>query len=365
MLQWHELNKEINLNGRWVTLKHIEPILKKLEKPVSYEKLGESTLGKGIYKVTAGSGSTKVLIWSQMHGNESTGTKAVFDLLKFMQQPGVFQELRDHILMNCTIIIVPILNPDGAEVYTRENAPKIDLNRDIIAQKAQETLLLLRLLKEFKPEYCFNLHDQRTIFTVGNTIESATLSFLAPSEDKERTITDGRKETMKVIVAINEIMQKIIPNQIGRYTDEFYPTATGDNFQKMGHNTILIEAGHYKDDYEREKVRAFNFIALLQGLNYVSSNENYFGHQAYFDIPNNTENHFDIIYKNVYLESEKKKIDVGILFKELLKNGKVIFEPEIKQVGDLKNYAANSIISEKELIFADEEELQRFLKKRS
>ena len=364
ILQWHELNKETSLYGRWVTLEHIQPILKKLQAPVSCEELGLSVLNRTIYKVSVGSGNIKVLIWSQMHGNESTGTKAVIDLLEFIKKPKEFQELRDQILNKCTLTIIPILNPDGAEAYTRENASKIDLNRDIIARKAPETKLLLRLLEKINPEYCFNLHDQRTIFTVGNTKESATLSFLAPSEDEKRTVSPGRKATMKVIVAMNELMQRIIPNQIGRYTDEFYPTATGDNFQKMGHNTVLVEAGHYKDDYEREKVRTFNFIALMQGLNYISSSEQDLGYEAYFDIPNNSENHLDIIYKNVYLKSENKKIDAGILFKESLKNGEVIFEPEIKRVGDLKNYTANSIIEEKGLIFTNKDELQRFLKKR-
>ena len=65
---------------------------------------------------------------------------------------------------------------------------------------------------------------------------------------------------------MNALLEKIIPGHIGRYTDEFYPTATGDNFQKLGHNTILIEAGHYYNDYERDVVRKFNFYALLQGV---------------------------------------------------------------------------------------------------
>ena len=56
---------------------------------------------------------------------------------------------------------------------------------------------------------------------------------------------------MTVIAAMNDLLQQFIPGQIGRYTDEFYPTATGDNFQKMGHNTILIESGHAKGDYKR------------------------------------------------------------------------------------------------------------------
>ena len=39
---------------------------------------------------------------------------------------------------------------------------------------------------------------------------------------------------MDVIVAMNDLLQQMIPNHVGLYTDEFYPTATGDNFQKLG-----------------------------------------------------------------------------------------------------------------------------------
>ena len=59
-----------------------------------------------------------------------------------------------------------MLNPDGAEAYTRVNAQGIDLNRDVIDVKALESQVLQQVLKKVNPQYCFNLHDQRTIFSV-------------------------------------------------------------------------------------------------------------------------------------------------------------------------------------------------------
>ena len=126
-----------------------------------------------------------------------------------------------------------MLNPDGAEYYTRVNAHAIDLNRDAVDIKAKESRLLRTVLEEFSPDFCFNLHDQRTIFGVEGTKNPATISFLAPSEEETRKLTLGRKETMNVIVAMNSLLQAIIPNQYRRYTDDFYPTATGDNFQNL------------------------------------------------------------------------------------------------------------------------------------
>ena len=66
-----------------------------------------------------------------MHGNESTGTKAVFDLLNYLQSNDLFAQM---ITKEITLKIIPILNPDGAQQYTRKNANEIDLNRDAVEE---------------------------------------------------------------------------------------------------------------------------------------------------------------------------------------------------------------------------------------
>lgn len=357
--QWHVQNFARTIQGRYITLDDIEPLLKRLKTI----EIGKSVLGKPIYKYTTGTGKVKVLIWSQMHGNESTGTKALFDMFNFFDNPKEFDDLTRQILERCQITFIPMLNPDGAEVYTRVNANEVDLNRDAVDLSQLESKLLRSVLDELQPEYCFNLHDQRTIFTVGDTKQTATLSFLAPSVNESREITESRKETMCVIVAMNRLLQQIIPGKIGRYTDEFYPTATGDNFQKLGHNTILIEAGHFKGDYEREEVRKFNFLALLQGLNYISSSIKKTNYNDYFDIPNNTEFYLDKIYTNILLEEEDRRVAIGIHFKEVLELNTVIFHDQPKYLDDISLYNADKIIDKSDVSYQNLTQLQRFLKK--
>jgi len=265
--QWYLLNFEKKLKGRYILLDSILPLIRNLSIKFKKEITGYSENKIPIYKITIGTGAIKILIWTQMHGNESTGTKVLFDLFKFFDTNSSYPNtITKQILAKCTIEFIPLLNPDGSIHFTRENANNIDLNRDAVARKAVESRILHTTVTNFKPKFCFNLHDQRSIFSVKGTNNLATLSFLAPSEDLEKTLTTGRKETMSVIVAMNKLLQQIIPNQIGRYTDNFYPTATGDNFQKSDYNTILIEAGHFKEDYNREITRKFNFYALLQGF---------------------------------------------------------------------------------------------------
>ena len=356
---WHESHADKKLDVRYFNLKSLLPYLKQFENSFLTHKIGESFESRDIYKVTVGHGDIPVLLWTQMHGNESTGTRAFLDLLLFFKNPGSMQWLADHILKSCTVHCIPMLNPDGAEAYTRVNAQDIDLNRDVLDMRARESRILQEVLRDVDPRYCFNLHDQRTIFSVSPGNETATISFLAPSVDAERTITEGRKETMRVISAMNSFLQRFIPGRIGRYTDEFYPTATGDNFQKMGHNTILIESGHSPGDYQRREARRATFLALLEGLRYIASDDESHFHEAYFDIPNNEKNYLDVIVRNVKVS--EARMDIGVLFIENLSNGSVKFTPSIDKTGDLSAINADVIINGSDLEFSEESDVNLWL----
>ena len=309
--------KETTLSGKWIRFKDLKDLFKKHEDAFQVATFGTSEKGIPIYRLKIGTGEKKILLWSQMHGNESTGTKALFDLFNCFLYSNE-NEIK-IILETCTLVFVPMLNPDGAEVYTRVNGNNIDLNRDAVDRKAKESKLLRNFLEEFKPQFCFNLHDQRTIFNVENTKNPATISFLAPSEEETRGLTKGRQETMSVIVAMNTMLQEAIPNHVGRYTDEFYPTATGDNFQKLGFNTILIESGHYPKDYIREVSRKYTFFAILQGLFYIAKTTDFTTYKPYFTIPNNAKAFCDVIHRY-----PNPKNDVGYQFKDEIINDKLI-----------------------------------------
>jgi len=357
--KWYAANYEKSLKSRRLTLDQIKPYLAGLDDPFDVIKIGMSFQNRDIYKLSLGTGSKKILLWTQMHGNESTGTKAFFDMIQLFMHPGSLKWLTDLILKECTIHCIPMLNPDGAHKYTRVNAQDIDLNRDVIDMKGPESIVLQNMLKQIDPKFCFNLHDQRTIFSVGPDNEPATISFLAPSVDEERALTEGRKETMEVIAAMNGVLQLLIPGRIGRYTDEFYPTATGDNFQKMGHNTILIESGHSKGDYQRKESRKATFIAIMEGLRYISMVDHKIDFNSYFEIPNNEKKYLDIIVKNIKLGNEKT--DIGILFIEELKDDKVIFVPNIDKLENLQAYNADIFQDGSDLIFENKKEVAQWV----
>ncbi|WP_312324252.1 M14 family zinc carboxypeptidase [Soonwooa sp.] len=298
-------------------------------------EIGKSSLGKPIYKLSLGNGPVKVAAWSQMHGNESTATLAMLDLLEFFKEN---DQVKQKLFSALTLDFIFMLNPDGSEIWTRRNAFDIDINRDFLKESSIELRLLKDFIKAKKYDYALNLHDQRTIFSASDDMP-ATLSFLAPSEDIDRSLTENRKKSMAIIAGIFIQMQNFLPKQIARYNDEFYPTSAGDNLMKSGIPTILFEGGFYPDDYGREKTRKFYTYALFYALKAMAVlRGDSIGYETYFSIPENKESHFDIIYRNVKLNTNFDCVlDVAVQYKEIfdeeIKNIKLV--PYVVEIGDL------------------------------
>jgi len=357
MKEIYTANKESKLEGKWIHFSHISPLLKLYSTVFDVKKIGHSFLEKPIYSITLGTGSIKIFMWTQMHGNEATATKVVFDLLGLFDNHDSPNSLKG-ILEKCTLKIIPILNPDGAEAYTRVNAQQIDLNRDAVNLQAIESNVLRNELEKFQPDFCFNLHDQRNIYSVGLTKEPSSIAFLAPATEKTRKLTPERIKAMGIIVKMYTALKQDIPKNLACYNDEFYPNATGDNFQKEGFTTILIEAGHFKDDYNREKVRYFYFKALLTGLLSIT-NDDYGTVKEYEKIPQNNTNYLDCIYHNVNLRQEGvyKNVSVGVVFIETVEDNKLKKEIKIEKIGDLSAFGANNIYDLKGLKVSSVNEL--------
>lgn len=330
-----EAFKEQSLSGRYITLDHIAPLLKRRQQSVKI--IGQSVNHKPLLAYFAGFGKTRVLLWSQMHGNESTATKALFDVFNLLDADSEFPK---KLLSEFTFCFVPMLNPDGALAYTRENASGIDLNRDFHNLSQPESRALAELFESFEPDYCYNLHDQRTIFGAGDNGLPATISFLAPAYNHAREVNATRKTAIDVIIAMNKVLQELIPGQVGRFDDTFNINCAGDNFQFRGAPTILIEAGHHQGDYQREQTRFYFFAALLAGFQRIYENDIvHTDIDDYLNIPQNKTVFFDFVYKNVKINYDgiEKIANFAAQYKEELEGNSIVFNAYIEKVGDLEN----------------------------
>lgn len=334
--------KEESIKGRYVHMDSINSCFAKLSVPISC--IGKSVENVDINAFELGHGNKKVLMWSQMHGNESTTTKAVWDLVNFLQSE---DELAKTILKECKLTIVPILNPDGAKAYTRVNSNEVDLNRDAKNLSQPESIAFRKLFEAFRPDFCFNLHDQRTLFSAGKTNKPATVSFLSPSSNKERHITPTREIAMKLIVAMNQMLQERIPGQVGRYDDGFNDNCIGDTLQMLGVPTILFESGHYPNDYQRERTREFIFFSMVEALKTIATDSiDTYKTGDYFSIPGNDKLFFDILVKHPEVVNKvfEPGHSVGIRYKEVLIDKKISFIPEVAEIGPLEGFYGHQTI---------------------
>ena len=340
-MELDKLYKQFSINelfGRYITLSMIEPILKKILNESELQVVGKSVLGTPIYRFNLGTGKNKILLWSQMHGNESTTTKALIDFLYFLKSN---TPEANEILTQFTFFGFPMLNPDGALLYTRENANKIDLNRDFKDLSQPESSLLQAAFIEIQPHFCFNLHDQRTIFGLAETGLPATVSFLAPSYNIQKEYNEVRLKAVSLIIKMNNELQKHIPNQIGRFDDSFNINCVGDSFQNQGVPTILIEAGHFPNDYEREETRKMIFISLFSV--FTNLNEiDLVGDELddYLNIPQNKVIFYDFVCKNIKIsyDNNKKIINFAAQFREELIDNQVCFNSYIVKIDDIDDF---------------------------
>ena len=324
--------KNVNFPNRYISPEKLFSYLEE-NYDAEIQEIGKSTLGKPIYLFSKGTGKTSVLAWSQMHGNESNATLAMLDLLTSLEKNPV-ADFWDKIRLD----FIFMLNPDGSEIWTRRNILEIDINRDFLKESSIEMKILKKQAFSKKYDYALNLHEQRTIFST-DFENPATLSFLSPSEDVERNLTKNRKKSMAVIAEIYQQLKPEIPNNIGRYTDTFYPTSSGDNFMKAGIPVVLFEGGHFIDDYKREKTREFYTKALFYALQAIGNLKGEVsGYEKYFEIPENKESHYDIIYRNVRLNTDFECVlDIAVQYKEIKTKAseEIEFIPYVAEVGDV------------------------------
>jgi hypothetical protein len=336
------------LKNRLFTWVDIDTLIQKIG-ITQWQQLGTSYLGKPIRMLTLGTGPVKIMVWSQMHGDEPTATAAIFDIINFfIAGADENQNLRNTILSNCSIYFIPLVNPDGAEAYTRSNAQKIDINRDYVAQQSPEGKLLKQVRNDLKPDFCFNMHNQSTLYCTKNK-QAVAMAFLAPPYDATLQVNWVREQAIKVIVCMVQQLQKHIPQHIARFNDAFEPRAFGDNFQAEGSSTILVESGGWLNDDEKQTIRKYNFIALLKAFEVIAT-QSYQNKDVinYLMLPENQKNIFHILFKNVRVKSKKGdyRLDIGLNYTEKFnpKTRTLTKLWHVEEVGDLSTYTAYTLI---------------------
>ena len=259
------------------------------------ETVGESILGRAIRSVSFGTGPTRVLLWSQMHGDESTASMALADIFRFLAD-APNDPLRERLRTSLTLTFVPMLNPDGAEVFQRENAVGIDVNRDARRQVTPEARALKKVHDAFRPQFGFNLHDQNARTRVGRRGVQSAIALLAPAYDSALSYNEVRSRARLVAASLATLFAHEIPGRVAKYDDAFNPRAFGDLMQQWGTSTVLIESGALPDDPQKQRLRALNVAAILGVLDAIATNSfEAAAPAAYESLPFNQGGAFDVL----------------------------------------------------------------------
>jgi hypothetical protein len=298
------------------------------------EEIGRSLYGRQLRAITFGTGPVSVLLWSQMHGDEATATMALADILAWMTAPGN-DAMRDRIATAVTVTMVPMLNPDGAERFQRENAVGIDINRDARRLSTPEGRALKALRDKLNPNFGFNLHDQNARTLVGRAGLQAGIALLAPATDAERTWNDVRSRARLVAAGIARDLGTEIPGRVAKYDDSFNPRAFGDLMQAWGTSTVLIESGALPNDPDKQQLRRLNAAAIIRALDaiatksYESADPN-----IYEQLPYNTGGAYDVLVRGgqIVLPNQPPLVaDVALNYDDAVaRTG-----PRVREVGDL------------------------------
>ncbi len=303
------------------------------------ERLGASVQGREIRAVTVGHGPKTVLLWSQMHGDESAATMALADLIHWFAAAPDHDSLHELLLAQLTVTMIPMLNPDGAEQFVREDAFGVDINRDARRTATPEGRILRGVRDSIQADFGFNLHDQGRR-TAGEEGPLVAIALLAPAADEERSWGPVRQRARRVAAVIARSLEPDLGQRMARYDDEYTPRAFGDNMQAWGTSTVLIESGILADDPQKQELRALNVVGLMSALHAIATGAyEDLDTAAYDDLPMNLSLSTDLLLLGGLLVVEGAdpiRADVALQYEDAVaRTG-----PKWEEIGDLADVVA-------------------------
>jgi beta-lactamase class A len=236
---------------------------------IASEQIGTSAEGRALRLIRFGSGPTRVLLWSQMHGDETTASRALTDLFHYIATSS------DARVRNwnerLTVLAIPMLNPDGAEAHRRRSVFGVDINRDARLLSTPEARVLKAAQERFRPDFGFNLHDQNPRTRTGTTSRTAAISLLAPPPDSAATPTPAFVRAQHLAALLASTIAPLVGQHLTRYDDSYNARAFGDGMQSWGVSTVLIETGSWRGEETKHFLRKVNFVALVAAFDAIAS----------------------------------------------------------------------------------------------
>jgi hypothetical protein len=232
--------------------------------PLSHDVVGTSVEGRPLLCFQCGHGPISVITWSQIHGDEPTGTMILADLLHELADPA--NELSRQIHDKVTLYILPMLNPDGTHRFVRVNAQGLDPNRDARVWVTPEATTLRQIVERVSPQFAIDLHDQDPRKRVGKSSKFVAYSVLAPKASEDDEESDTRTISKQLASIAAETLNRFCPGHVARYPDTFEPRGLEEYMQARGTSVVLLETAGWPGDYEKQYLRRAGLAAVIDVL---------------------------------------------------------------------------------------------------
>jgi len=305
-------------------------------------EIGASVEGRPLRRIDFGSGSTTVLLWSQMHGDESTATRALADVFHYLVNNAADPRVQ-RLESELAVTFVPLLNPDGAARFVRHNAVGIDINRDARRLSTPEARALKGVRDDITAQWGFNLHDQNIRTRLGSSDGGVQISLLAPPPGDGIT-SPANQHAKQLAALIVAALRPIVGESIARYSETFNPRAFGDLMAQWGTATVLIESGGSIDDVNKELPRRANFVAILTALDAIAVGAwEPTPADAYTDLPPNGRSIADLLISGASIVLPGRapvRADVTVRFADSLDRSDGV----VAEVGDLEGVQALQVV---------------------
>ena len=226
------------------------------------EVIGQSVKGRDLFlaKYISDPANPTILFLTQQHGNEQLTTEGALEFIKHLGT-GKTGDVLDGV----NILVVPMLNPDGAmgdvdfslddyhadgdRHLTRYNAVGVDLNRDHVDKVQPETQALhYNVMAKYDIDYMVDLHHQGTQSERdGELVSGSILHPTTPNVDPD--VLEGSKRLGAVVF---DAVDSTGWGHLGKYSGGSAETISRNGIAvEYGISTLLFEM-RGMSDHERE-----------------------------------------------------------------------------------------------------------------
>ncbi|WP_368505292.1 M14 family zinc carboxypeptidase [Alkalihalophilus sp. As8PL] len=178
------------------------------QEQMELEVIGQTVKGRDLFlvKYITNPDNPTILYLTQQHGNEALITEGALDYIRHL---GTNNRKKNEMLENVNILIVPMLNADGAmgdvnfsldnymasgRNLTRFNADRLDLNRDHVNKVAPETRALHEnVLQKYDVDYMIDFHHQGTQEDYYGKLTSGAVLTPQHPEVNPEVVTNSKK----------------------------------------------------------------------------------------------------------------------------------------------------------------------------